>query len=105
MNRKTKKNPSLANIPLRRCAACMKQRPKAAMARIAYYEGVLSVDRTGRAKGRGLYLCNTPDCRALAKKKKALQRGFSTGFDAETVDGILRDLEIMEKERENDSER
>jgi predicted RNA-binding protein YlxR (DUF448 family) len=41
-------------IPMRRCVGCMESKPKNQLIRIAGYEGNVSIDRTGKAKGRGI---------------------------------------------------
>lgn len=80
-------------IPMRRCIGCMESKPKQNLIRIACYETVLTVDVTGRAKGRGVYLCKDAACIALAKKKRALQRNFSMNFAADEVERIFAQLE------------
>jgi predicted RNA-binding protein YlxR (DUF448 family) len=39
---------------------------------------VVVEDATGRAPGRGAYLHDDPDCRALALKKRSLERALRT---------------------------
>ena len=41
-------------IPMRRCVGCMESKPKNSMIRIACYEGEISIDPAGKAKGRGV---------------------------------------------------
>lgn len=61
--------------PMRRCVGCMESKDKRELIRIAIYEGELTVDESGRAKGRGIYLCrNNPECQAAAIKRRALER-------------------------------
>ena len=44
-------------IPVRMCVACRQGRPKRELIRIVKNKaGVVSVDTTGKAKGRGAYL-------------------------------------------------
>lgn len=91
-----KKNSGSFKTPMRRCIGCMESKPKQDLVRIAYYEDVLSVDLSGKAKGRGIYLCKNEGCRAMAKKKNAFQRSFKTSFDSETIDRILEELSDVE---------
>jgi hypothetical protein len=63
------------------------------MIRVCCYEGRLSVDTTGRAKGRGVYVCRDPECLAKVIKKKALNRGFRTGFDDKALEEVYSSLE------------
>ena len=77
---------------MRRCIGCMESKPKRELIRIAYYEGEMSVDRTGKAKGRGVYLCPNTECMEMARKKKAFQRNFKTSFSEETLEQIFKEL-------------
>lgn len=83
------------NTPMRRCVGCMESRPKQELLRIAFYEGKLSPDLSGRAKGRGVYLCKDPRCFETALKKKALQRSFKTSFKEEEVREVLETLKEL----------
>ena len=94
MNRKTKKG---FTEPMRTCIGCKESRPKKDMIRIAFYEDRLGVDVTGKAKGRGVYICRDPECLMKAKKNKAVNRGFKKGFPEEELERIYGELEeIME---------
>ena len=44
-------------------------------------DGHVTVDRTGRAPGRGAYLHATAECFELARKRKALDRALSATVD------------------------
>ena len=78
--------------PMRRCAGCMESKPKNELVRIACYEGNVSFDPTGTAKGRGVYLCPSEDCFARAKKKKALQRSLGTDISNEQIEQLLQEI-------------
>lgn len=80
-------------IPMRRCAGCMESKPKQELTRIAFYEGKLTVDPDGRAKGRGAYLCSDLSCLAAAKKKRALQRSFRANLEQSEIDKVFEELE------------
>ena len=88
----SKKQSEKTRIPMRRCIGCMESKPKKELIRIAFYEGELTVDRTGKAKGRGVYLCPGPDCVEKARKRKAFQRNFKTNFPEETLEQIFKEL-------------
>ena len=52
-----------AQRPLRRCVACNRQAPKGELIRLARpVDGPVAVDPTGKAPGRGAYLCDDPAC-------------------------------------------
>ena len=90
MNRKTKKG---FESPMRTCIGCRESKPKKDMIRIACYEGEISVDVTGRAKGRGVYICRDPECMDKAKKTNAVKRGFRKDFDQESLKRVFDELE------------
>lgn len=70
----------------------MESKPKKELIRIAGYEGQVTVDRTGKAKGRGVYLCNDPECFAKAVKKKAISRSIGIEITKERMDGLMEEL-------------
>ena len=92
MNRKTLKG---FTEPMRTCVGCRESKPKNDMIRVCCYEGRLSVDTTGRARGRGVYVCRDPECLAKVIKKKALNRGFRAGFDDKALEEVYRSLETI----------
>ena len=83
---------------MRRCIGCMESKPKESLIRIACHDGKLTVDPTGKAPGRGVYLCKgSADCIALAKKKKALQRNLHAEVSAEELDRIFEEIAQYEE--------
>ena len=88
-------------IPMRRCVGCMTSREKQELVRIAGFEGRISVDTTGKAKGRGAYLCrNNPDCWEKAYKRKALERSLGMEITPEARESIFAELKEMSGEKE-----
>lgn len=85
-------------IPMRRCVGCMESKPKSSLVRVAFYEGEITVDPTGKAKGRGVYLCPNKECMEKARKKRSLQRNFEAEVSEETLNEIFAELEKYEKE-------
>lgn len=91
-------NRPMKKIPMRRCIGCMESKPKNQLVRIAGYEGTISIDPTGKAKGRGVYLCRNQDCFRVAQKKKAIGRGLRMEVSAEQVEKLFRELGNYETE-------
>ena len=80
-------------IPMRRCVGCMTSKEKQDLVRIAGFEGEFSLDLTGRAKGRGAYLCKAnPDCWEKAYKRKALERSLGMEITPEAKEKIFNQL-------------
>jgi predicted RNA-binding protein YlxR (DUF448 family) len=79
--------------PMRRCVGCMESKPKRELIRIAGYEGQVSIDLTGKAKGRGVYLCPDKECFAKAAKKKAISRNIEIEITKEQMDKFAQEFE------------
>lgn len=75
-------------IPMRMCVSCREMKPKRELIRIVCKklpddETVIGVDLTGKASGRGAYICCDTECLQRAKKSRALERALSTSIDEE----------------------
>lgn len=72
--------------PMRMCVACQTMRPKRELVRIVSgRDGEISLDSTGKAAGRGAYLCRDAACLAKAVKEKRLERALKSRIPAETA--------------------
>lgn len=81
---KKKQRPRQKHIPERTCVACRMQRAKRELVRIVRLtEGGVSVDETGKQKGRGAYLCRQQSCWTLALKRGALNHALRVTLTAE----------------------
>lgn len=85
-------------VPMRRCVGCMESKPKGELIRIACYEEKVNVDPTGKAKGRGVYLCRDRECMEKARKRRSLQRSFGVEIPEEQMNNIFTELEQYEKQ-------
>ena len=78
-------------VPVRMCVACRQGRPKRELIRgVTNKEGVVSVDITGKAQGRGAYLCPDIACLEKAYKIKALNRALECDFTEEMLQEAKR---------------
>jgi predicted RNA-binding protein YlxR (DUF448 family) len=79
-------------IPLRKCIVCQGMFPKKELIRIVRTpEEEIKVDPTGRAAGRGTYVCRQetclkPDAFASGKWKKVLERSLNMTITQEKYD-------------------
>ena len=86
------------HIPIRTCAGCGGKFEKSALIRIVKNKnGELHVDKTGKADGRGAYLCDNVQCLESLIKNKRLSREFEMQIPAEIYD-TLREEFFGEKE-------
>ena len=70
---------------MRMCVGCREMKPKMELLRIVKpQEGDAHIDRTGKAQGRGAYVCQNIECLKKAQKTRALDRALETKID-ETV--------------------
>lgn len=73
-------------VPIRRCIGCMESKPKKELVRIvASKEGDMRLDLSGKANGRGAYLCPNSECFAKAKKKNAFARNLNISVKEQDV--------------------
>lgn len=71
-------------IPLRKCTGCGEMFDKRTLVRVVKSpDGEVSLDLTGKASGRGAYVCKNPNCLNMARKKKAFERAFGTEISDE----------------------
>ena len=70
------------HIPLRTCVGCRATKPKRTLARIVRTaEGHIAIDTTGKARGRGAYLCPKSACARRALKAGTLNRALRSNVD------------------------
>ena len=76
-------------IPTRMCIACREMKPKSEMTRVVKNaDGEIFADPTGKAAGRGAYICANPKCLEMLNKKKLLHKAFSTNVSQEVYLGV-----------------
>lgn len=84
-------------IPMRRCVGCMESKPKKELIRIVCSkENELSLDSTGKAAGRGVYLCKNPGCFEKARKRKSIERSLERQISSENLDKVYEELKGYE---------
>ncbi len=70
------------HVPMRTCAACRSVRPKQSMTRVVRQaDGTVAVDRTGKAAGRGTYICDDPACREPRRLAEAVNRALGAAVE------------------------
>ena len=68
-------------------------KPKRELVRVVLNkEGQISVDLTGKAAGRGAYLCRETQCVAKLLKTRALDRGFSRKVEDAVYEQLQKEL-------------
>jgi predicted RNA-binding protein YlxR (DUF448 family) len=83
----------------------MQSKPQRELIRIVLEDGVPRVDATGRAHGRGAYLCRCPECFEAARKKRSFSRTFRTNVSDESLDDLRRRIEALTRAEEGGDDR
>ena len=78
-------------IPMRMCTGCGEMKPKRELIRVVRQkDGTILADFTGKAAGRGAYLCPRRSCFQQARKSRRLERSFSCRIAEEVYDAVER---------------
>lgn len=81
--------PKVRKVPMRMCVGCREMKPKAELMRVVKpQEGDCAIDRTGKAPGRGAYVCENAECLRKAQKSRALERAL----EAKIEDSVFEQL-------------
>lgn len=79
--------------PLRLCIGCNESKDKKELIRVVKNkDGEIFIDKTGKANGRGAYICNSSDCLEKAIKAKRLSRAFSAEIPAKIYDKLREEI-------------
>ena len=85
------------HVPQRTCVGCGTIRPKREMVRIVRTpdQGV-KIDESGKASGRGAYLCRERKCWEKALSEKRLEHALKTGVSKEERETLLEFGQALE---------
>ena len=85
-------------IPQRKCVACQDRDSKKTLVRIVKTkEGQIFLDLTGKANGRGAYICNDSECLEKAIKSNALGRAFKQEIPQEVYAKLREEIKNNEE--------
>ena len=78
--------------PMRTFIACKKNAPKKELLRIVKNGEEIFLDKTGKANGRGAYVCGDAECFKKLKKGRLLNKAFSMEVTEDVYDRLLEEL-------------
>lgn len=79
----------MKKIVQRTCMGCNLKKDKKDLIRLVFNKNnELFVDETGKAQGRGAYICNDAKCLEKLIKTKRLERVFETKIDDKLYENI-----------------
>ncbi len=88
-----KMSKKIRKTPMRRCIVTREHHPKHELVRIVRSpEGIVSVDSTGKANGRGAYLKKSVAVIEKARKTKALERHLGVAVPEAVYEALLEML-------------
>ena len=78
-------------INLRTCCVCRKMYPKSDLIRVVKTsDGKIFIDESGKANGRGAYICKSEECKNKLKKLKSLNKAFKCQVSDEIYEELLK---------------
>lgn len=79
----------MKQMPQRTCVGCMQKKDKKDLIRIVKNkQNEISIDKTGKKEGRGIYICENIDCLEKAIKTKKIERAFETTISEEIYNDL-----------------
>ncbi len=81
------------HIPMRSCIACRKSFPKRELLRLVYTPHGVQIDPSGKAAGRGAYICNQPECRRRTLNAKVLSDALRVPLSTEQFAALMQQLQ------------
>lgn len=83
-------NETKKQTQMRRCVNCRESKHKSELLRVVRTpDGEFKIDFTGKANGRGAYVCKTETCAAETRKRRKLDKAFKGALPAQIYDDIL----------------
>ena len=79
----------LKTIPQRSCIGCNCKKNKNELIRIVKNnENVISIDKKGKANGRGAYICDNIECLEKAYKNKKIEKSFKMAIEQNVYENL-----------------
>lgn len=79
-------------IPMRKCTGCQEMKEKKSLIRVVKSEDNFSIDFTGKANGRGAYICKNKECLEKSIKNKGLERSFKCKINSSIYDELRNEF-------------
>jgi uncharacterized protein len=84
------------HTPMRLCVTCRTSGDKRGLLRVVRAsDGICSFDSTGKANGRGAYVCPAVACIQTARKQRKLERSLKVEVPPTVFDELLAHAEVQ----------
>ncbi len=81
-------------IPQRQCMGCRERKAKKEMIRVVRgTDGTVNLDFSGKAPGRGAYICPNMECLKKALRSKSLDRSLEVTIPEEVYTRLEKEME------------
>lgn len=81
-------------IPQRQCMGCRERMDKRSLIRVVRApDGTVSLDFSGKAAGRGAYLCPKAECLKKAQRARSLERALEVSIGQEVYERLEKEIE------------
>ena len=92
----------MKNQVTRMCFLCRNTYNKSELTRLVKTStGEIFIDKTGKANGRGAYICSNPKCIEQIKKQKTLCKAFKCEFPPAVYQKLCEELIDKYKSQQN----
>ncbi len=89
-------------VPTRTCTGCGTASTKRELVRfVRTPEGHVELDSSGKADGRGAYLCVDPDCFELARRRRRLDSALRVSMQDDDYLRLRRDFDGFLRSRDS----
>ena len=79
----------MKNKPQRTCMGCFQKKDKNELIRIVKNkQGEVFIDKTGKAEGRGIYICNNINCLEKIIKNNKLEKVLNTKISNDIYENL-----------------
>ena len=79
---------------IRTCVVCRQPKDKRELIRfVKKADGKIEFDETGKASGRGAYICRNAACITKASKNRGLERSLKARVPEDVLERIIKELD------------
>ena len=80
-------------IPMRKCVGCGEMKEKKDLIRVIKTpDSEIMIDLSGKANGRGAYMCRSAECLKKALKNKGLERSLKSKLTQDVYERMEKEL-------------
>ena len=84
-------------VPIRKCVGCDERKSKFDLIRIVHNrdDNTITIDKKGKAPGRGAYICPDVECLKKAKKSNRIARSLKISISDEIYENLIKEIDMM----------